>query len=142
MKLTNNNPRKYKFAAVILACAVFAQTLTGFASTTFAEEATNMTGPVLEIVTFKLADGVTEEAFLMAGEAAVTFMKNRKGFISRRLSRNNDGTYTDHVTWASLNAAKESMDASMSEASLGAFMQSIDPASMKIDHQVIVSQVN
>jgi hypothetical protein len=142
MKLKNNNSLKRRYTAAIFACAVLAQTLTGLTSTARAEEATKMTGPVLEIVTFKLASGVSEDAFLKAGEAAVTFMKNRKGFISRRLSRNNDGTYTDHVTWASLDAAKESMDASMSEASLGAFMQSIDPATMRIEHQAIVSQVN
>jgi hypothetical protein len=129
---------KRHFAAMLLAVA----TLGFFIVPTHAEEAPNMSGPVVEIVTFKLANGVTEDAFIKAGEAAVSFMKTRKGFVSRRLSRSADGTYTDHVTWATIEDAKQSMDASMKEPTLGPFIQSIDPASMKIEHQTLVSQVN
>jgi hypothetical protein len=113
-----------------------------FLTPTYAEDATKMTGPVVEIVSFKLGAGVTEEAFLKAGKAAEDFMKSRNGFVSRRLSRREDGSYVDHVTWASMEDAKQAMDASMKEASLAPFMQAIDLTSMTIEHQALVSKVN
>jgi hypothetical protein len=126
----------------ILKAALISIALGFFLTPTFAEDATKMTGPVVEIVSFKLSAGVTEDAFLRAGKTAEDFMKSRKGFVSRRLSRRDDGSYVDHVTWASMDDAKQAMDASMKEASLAPFMQSIDPASMTIEHQALVSQVN
>ncbi len=101
-----------------------------------------MSNQVAEIVTFKLAKGVNDQDFAKAGEAATTFMSARKGFVSRKLSRGKDGTYTDYVIWSSLADAEAAMKASMTEASLAPFMQSIDPQSMKLDHQEVVKTVN
>jgi hypothetical protein len=107
-----------------------------------AEEEKTMTGKVIEIVTFKLAAGVSDDAFLKYSDVVNTYISTRKGFISRRLSRAADGTYLDHVTWESLVDATTAMESSMKEASLAPFMQSIDPATVKVDHQAVVTFVN
>jgi hypothetical protein len=103
---------------------------------------TYMTGSIAEIVTFKLAKGVNEATFLEASQTAEAFMRTRKGFISRRLTRNADGVYTDYVLWENEVDAKAAMEASMTDARVGPFVQSIDGASMKADHQQMLSQIN
>ncbi len=101
-----------------------------------------MTPTIAEIVTFKLAKGVEETAFLKASEAAEKFMRERKGFVSRRLTRGADGIYMDYVSWRSMEDAKAALESWMKESSIAPFMQSIEEASMKIDHHIIVSSVN
>lgn len=101
-----------------------------------------MSDHVIEIITFQLAAGQTEKGFLTNCDAATGFLRTCKGFISRRLSRSNAGVYMDHVTWASLPDAERAMDAAMKEPSLGAFISSIDPASMILDHQTVLVSVN
>ena len=107
-----------------------------------AEDAKMMDGKVIEIVSFKLAAGVSDEAFSKHTDVVNTYISGRKGFISRRLSRASDGTYLDHVTWASLGDATAAMESSMKEASLAPFMLSIDMATVKVDHQAVVASVN
>lgn len=107
-----------------------------------AKDAKTMNGKVIEIVTFKLAAGVSDEAFLQHTELVNSYISNQKGFISRRLSKAADGTYLDHVTWENLSDATTAMDRSMKEASLAPFMQSIDPATVKVDHQSVVASIN
>lgn len=107
-----------------------------------AEDAKTMNGKVIEIVTFKLAAGVSDEAFSKHTDVVNSYISRQKGFISRRLSKAADGTYLDHVTWASLADATTAMENSMKEASLAPFMQSIDPASVKVDHQAVVTEIN
>jgi hypothetical protein len=109
---------------------------------THAEENTVMSGAIAEIVHFKLAAGVSDEAFAKSSEAATVFMKQQPGFISRRLSKSENGGYVDHVTWATIKDAQGAMEASMKDASLAPFMQAIDPTSIKIDHQMVISKVN
>jgi hypothetical protein len=107
-----------------------------------AGDAKTMDGKVIEIVTFKLAAGVSDEAFLKHTDVVNSYISSRKGFISRRLSKAADGSYLDHVTWESLTDATTAMESSMKEASLAPFMQSIDPASVKVEHQSVVASVN
>lgn len=111
-------------------------------NTAVAEDAKTMDGKVVEIVSFKLAAGVSDEAFMKHSDIVNSYISSRKGFISRRLSQAADGTYLDHVTWESLVDATTAMESSMKEAGLAPFMQSIDPATIKIDHQAVVDSVN
>ncbi len=48
----------------------------------------------------------------------------------------------DDVTWSSLKEAEQAIQASMSDPSLAAFIQSTDPSMMKVDHEQIVSAIN
>jgi hypothetical protein len=107
-----------------------------------AEDTKTMNGKVIEIVTFKLAAGVSDKAFSKYSDVVSSYISKQKGFISRRLSKAADGTYLDHVTWESLTDATTAMESSMKEASLAPFMQSIDPATVKIDHQSLMASIN
>ncbi|MHA1545134.1 MAG: antibiotic biosynthesis monooxygenase family protein [Alphaproteobacteria bacterium] len=99
-----------------------------------------MTNRVIEIVTFNLAPGVTEAEFLEKIPTSTNFIKACEGFISRRLSRSEDGSWLEHVEWETMAAAKAASDAFMSEASLKSFMQAIDGSSAKVRHnQLLVS---
>ena len=112
------------------------------AASTIAEEGKKMSGQVVEVVEFKLAAGKSEAELLTSSEAATAFMRGQKGFIARRLSRGENGTYTDHVVWASRADAEAAMEASLKDQSLAPFMEAIDPQSIKLDHQELLVSVN
>jgi hypothetical protein len=56
-----------------------------------------MTKHTIETVTFKLNKGVTREAFIEAAQAISVFASKRDGFVSRRLSCNDDGLWIVHI---------------------------------------------
>lgn len=97
-----------------------------------------MVPKIVEIVSFKLVSGVNQDQFLAAASATNDFLKTRKGFISRKLVVGKDGQYTDIAFWASLGDAETAMADSMKAPSLLPFINAIDPASMKIDHQAVI----
>ena len=49
---------------------------------------------IAEIVRFRLAARTTDAAFLEAAQATEPFVSAAIGFIARRLSKNEDGTWT------------------------------------------------
>ncbi|OCW57688.1 antibiotic biosynthesis monooxygenase family protein [Hoeflea olei] len=65
-----------------------------------------MSKNVIETVTFTLNDGVSREDFVAAAMAMSAWVKERPGFLARRLSCTEDGTWIEHVQWADMNAAK------------------------------------
>jgi hypothetical protein len=105
---------------------------------------TDMTNaqPVTEIVTFRLAPGVTEAAFLAAARGTEAFVAAAPGFVSRRLSRGGDGTWTDHVEWASMPQAMAASEALMADPAALPFLQAIDPASIAMRHETLVLRMD
>jgi hypothetical protein len=93
-----------------------------------------MSNHVIETVTFGLMDGVSREQFLQAARQVNAFMAARPGFLRRRLSCEESGTWIEHVEWASM------ADAEAAAASIGgdeharAFLRTIDAPSVKISH--------
>ena len=69
-------------------------------------------GPVAEIVTFRLAEGIGETQFLDAARGTEVFVRAAPGVIARRLSRGDDGRWTDYVAWDSLASAQAAAPAS------------------------------
>jgi hypothetical protein len=98
--------------------------------------------PVTEIVTFRLAPGVTEAAFLAAARGTEAFVAAAPGFVSRRLSRGGDGTWTDHVEWASMPQAMAASEALMADPAALPFLQAIDPASIAMRHETLVLRMD
>lgn len=88
----------------------------------------------IETVTFKLASGVSRVDFLNTVPVSTDFIKSRTGFISRRLSCSDDGTWVEHIEWASLEDAKSAAEALMQNQSLIPFMQCIDGPSAIMRH--------
>lgn len=100
------------------------------------------TGPVAEIVTFRLAAGVSDDAFLAAARATQGFVEAAPGFVSRRLSRGGDGTWTDHVEWASKDQAKAAAEALMADPAALPFLQAIDPDSVAMRHEALLMRMD
>jgi hypothetical protein len=93
---------------------------------------------VAEIVTFRLAAGVTDPAFLAAARATGPLLATEPGFLSRRLSAGADGTWTDHVVWTSLAEAEAAAARIMAAPAAQPFLMAIDPASIAMRHEPIL----
>lgn len=93
-----------------------------------------MSSPVIETVTFRLMDGVSQEKFLDAAQQATAFMTARPGFRRRRLSCEENGTWIEHVEWASVADAKAAAAEIGNDEQARAFVRAIDGPSVKITH--------
>lgn len=99
-----------------------------------------MQNPVIEIVTFRLAEGVSDAQFLETVPASTEFITAMPGFIARRLSKNEDGTWLEHIEWQSIEQAVAASEAFMKEERLKPMMNAIDGASAKMNHnQLLIS---
>ncbi len=80
-----------------LTTALFALTL----AQSTAAEGTGHVPPVAEIVTFRLIDGADPVAFVKAANALGPFLRSNDDFVSRTLSVDETGVWTDHILWSS-----------------------------------------
>jgi len=96
---------------------------------------------VAEIVTFRLAAGVSEMAFLAAARNMEGIVARAPGFLGRRLSSTGDGAWTDHVVWASMAQAKAADEALMANPAAMPFLQAIDHDSIEMRHETILLQM-
>ena len=101
-----------------------------------------MTKHTIETVTFKLNTGVSREAFIGAAQAISVFASNRDGFISRRLSCNDDGLWIEHIEWGTLDAAKSAAAEIGNDPTLGSCMQMIDGPSVELNHTTLEISAN
>jgi len=90
---------------------------------------------VIEYVTFALVPGTSEAAFLTAAGGTEALVRRQPGFVARRLSRGDDGHWTDAVTWASLAEAHAAAAVVMSEAEFAPFMALIDGPTARMRHE-------
>lgn len=97
-----------------------------------------MTSHVIEAVTFRLAPGVSEADFVGTVHATNTYLRTRSGFVSRRLSRAEDGTWLDHIEWETLDAAQSAARDFPTQAGVAPFIQAIDAGSAQMRHGTIV----
>ncbi|MEQ3746827.1 MAG: hypothetical protein ABNH53_11415 [Henriciella sp.] len=96
-----------------------------------------MTNRTIEIVSFKLNDGVIDEDFIAAAHAITDFAKSCDGFITRNLSKNDDGSWVDYIEWASLDAAKAASEKNNQQESLGPVMSILDGSTVKMQHNTL-----
>jgi hypothetical protein len=101
-----------------------------------------MTDPVTEIVTFRLAPGITDTAFLDAARGTGALVAAAPGFVSRRLSRGEDGTWTDHVEWASMDQAVAAARTVMADPAALPFLRAIDPESIAMRHEALLMRMD
>ncbi len=90
-----------------------------------------------EIVTFRAAHGVAQDTLAEAASGLNAFLDGRDGFVSRTLSCDAEGTWTDYVIWTDLAKAKAAAEKIMAEPVAGAFMALVDPESVKMIHAPI-----
>ncbi|WP_020409917.1 antibiotic biosynthesis monooxygenase family protein [Hahella ganghwensis] len=95
---------------------------------------------VVEMVTFKLLAGTTEQDFLAANEGIQQFVKQQPGFLYRSLCKlDGEEEWTDIVYWQNLAAAetagKDFMESPLSKPALSC----IDPDSVTMRHLPVVT---
>ncbi len=93
---------------------------------------------VIEIVHFRLAEGVNREDFIAAAVNTMPALCATDGFIGRILSESNDGWWTDHVRWTNSEAAQAAMAGAMDHEALVPFITSINPDNMVLSYQAPV----
>ncbi|NRA88706.1 MAG: hypothetical protein HRU28_15255 [Rhizobiales bacterium] len=96
-----------------------------------------MTKHTIETVTFKLNDGVSSETFVKDAQAINDFVSKRNGFISRRLSCDDEGFWIEHIEWKTLEDAKAAAAEIGNEPALAPCMEAIDGSSVKITIQAL-----
>lgn len=92
---------------------------------------------VMETVMFKLNKGVAREAFGEAAEAMNAFVGAQSGFIARRLSCADDGTWIEQIEWSDMASAKVAASAIGSVEANRPFLSAIDGATVQMRHSVL-----
>ena len=96
---------------------------------------------VVEIVTFKLMEGVSVEAFRPLDEAVeLQHVAKQPGFISRESAAGDEGDWLVIVHWRSATDADASMARFMSEPAAEQFMSKIDASSMSMKRYTLTRQ--
>ena len=93
--------------------------------------------PVAEIVTFRLVDGADPAAFVRAAEALTPFLAGTGAVLSRTLSRDDSGLWTDHVLWTSRSAAEAAAAALMQDPVAQPFLAMIAPDGLTLRHAAV-----
>src|SRR5687767_7714325 len=94
-----------------------------------------MESKVLELVVFKLADGVSREQFLGTVDGVSSWISRQPGFVSRELVHDPDGDrWIDVVWWRSMADAKAAAELAMSSESCAPMFGLIDMESTLMLH--------
>ena len=101
-----------------------------------------MTKHVMETVTFRLEDGADRQDFGAAARAMTDWLAEQPGFVARRLSVAEDGTWVDQVEWASMDDAKAAAAGIGKEPGNAPFLKAIDGPSAQMRHSELVVAVN
>jgi hypothetical protein len=91
-----------------------------------------------EIVTFRTKDGVADADYLADAAKLDAYLKSCPGFITRRLSKNEDGLWTDYLEWASKEAAIKAGEGFMSQPAGLAMMELSVEDSFTMRHEPIL----
>lgn len=94
----------------------------------------------LEIVTFKIKDGVKLPDFLRAAaELEEGFAKKQKGFLSRTFARGEGNDWVDVIRWQTMADAEAASKAAMESPVCAPMFGMIDEPSVKMMHFEILS---
>ena len=94
---------------------------------------------IVETVSYKLAGGVSRDAFLAANSAMTDWLSRQKGFQYRSLSQKEDGSWIDIAYWedkASCEAAEVSFKKEMPSTD---FYMMVDPATLEMDRSEVAT---
>ncbi len=99
------------------------------------------TQTVAEIVTFRLVAGTKPADFVTAARAIEPMLRATGHVLSRTLSGGEDGVWTDHITWTTMEAAKSTAEAMMADPVAAPMMQMIDPEHVQMRHAPVTYQM-
>lgn len=90
---------------------------------------------VLELVVFKLEDGVTREQFLATNDAVTEWAQRQPGFISREQAYDAEGErWIDLIWWRSLAEAHAASEAAMTSESCAPMFALLDDGETLMIH--------
>jgi antibiotic biosynthesis monooxygenase (ABM) superfamily enzyme len=90
---------------------------------------------VLELVVYKLHEGVSREQFLGTNHAVSSWISKQPGFISRELVYDAEGDrWVDVIWWETLEQAQAASERSMTSASCAPMFALIDMESALMLH--------
>jgi len=89
---------------------------------------------VIELVLFKVKEGISEQQLLSTSdEINKGFLSLQKGFLSRKLAKNEDN-WTDIVLWETMEDALNAMKAAEHSSVSMPFFQCIEESSCELQH--------
>ncbi len=95
----------------------------------------------IEMVSFKLSDGVTSSVFLQASESVDRWVAKQEGFEYRALAQQEDGTWVDIVFWQNAQNAQQAGEAFMAAQECKALMGCIDKESVVMQHMPVMASL-
>lgn len=96
-----------------------------------------MQAKVIELVSFTLRPNTDVSAFLSNNAAVEAFCRGQEGFVSRRLSRDDNGGWVDCVEWANMEAAQAAAKAIGKAEGVGPWLADIDMDSLSMRHLTV-----
>ena len=96
---------------------------------------------VMEIVTFRLNDGVDAEAFRQAARGIDRLLRDRGTASARTLVVDEDGLWTDIVEWCSMEEAKQAAEELVKEPEFAPLGAMIDGTSVQMRHAPVQHQM-
>jgi len=100
------------------------------------------TTSVAEIVTFRLTPDTSSGDFITAAKNTDPFLRATGQVLSRTLSCDADGLWTDHITWRSMQAAQDSAAKAMQHPDFAPFLSMIAPQDMTMRHAPVLMQMD
>jgi hypothetical protein len=99
---------------------------------------------VLELVVFKLRDGVTREQFLATNDAVSTWARQQPGFISREQAYDAAGDrWIDLIWWRTIEEARAASEAAMTSESCAPMFSLIDDdATLMVHGDPVIAPVH
>ncbi len=96
-----------------------------------------MSQRVIETVTFRLKPSIDREAFLESALAINDYVATCPGFVARRLSCTNEGSWTEHIEWETMSDAKAAADGIGLRPGNRAFLEAIDGSTVNVRHSAL-----
>ena len=93
--------------------------------------------PVLEIVSFRLNEGVSDTAFLDAAAGTEAMLRARGALVRRYLVRDETGLWTDIIEWTSMEAALAAAETVLQHPDFAPFGGMIDGHTVQMRHAPI-----
>ncbi len=99
---------------------------------------------VLEIVRYKVKEGVTQADLQKAWEKSQPFAASQPGFMSRKLAHTTDGIYADIVEWKDMDAAIAVMEEFKVDKhpELADIVNMLDNDTVEIQHFTVTGREN
>ena len=101
-----------------------------------------MSKNVIETVTFKLNDGVSRAEFVAAARDMNAWVQARPGFVHRRLSCTEDGTWIEHIQWENMDAAQAAAAEIGKAPGNATFLSAINGPSVQLMHSDLEVVIN